>query len=156
MEEPTKDPLYRGSPVGMFLGLLSFVALVSALWQLALLHWLNAGLGFIVSLVLGYIGYRAAGGARNPGILRSMWREKGLSEIVQTPGFDWETKVTALFEHLEDVCNGDLYQAAITLTINQPPPAVGVAHQQMVDNPTPENWAKLRETIIRNPPPGHR
>ncbi|OGK09986.1 MAG: hypothetical protein A2Y63_01660 [Candidatus Riflebacteria bacterium RBG_13_59_9] len=156
MEHPMKDPLFRGNPVSYFFAFLSIVALASALWQFALLHWLNGVLGIVLSVIFSYIGYRAAGGARNPGILRSVWKDKGVQEIVGIPGFNWETKVNALFEHLEEEANGDIQQAALMLGINEPPPEVATAHQLMKENSTPENWSNLRQTVIKNPPKGHK
>jgi hypothetical protein len=149
------DPVSGGSRLSSFFGSLFIGALIISIFELVTFHWVTSLIYFGLSILLAYIGYRLAGGARNPGLVRVILKEKN-PEIVGIPGFSWQTKVEALFAHAEEQARGDIRKAVELMVILSPPQEVADAYSAVKAEPTASNWLALKEAYLRNPPKGHR
>jgi hypothetical protein len=97
-----KEAIYTGSRLSKFFGFLSFLGLLFAVIALIRLQWGTVVTGLVVFLGAAYVGYRTAGGRRNPVLSRL--------DIESTP--QWNPEQVAMFELLERK-HGDDYEAII-------------------------------------------
>lgn len=96
------EAIHAGSRLSKFFGFVSFLGLLSAVVALIRLEWGAVATGLVVFLAAAYVGYRTAGGRRNPALPRLDTKSKP----------QWDPEQVAMFELLERG-HGDDYEAII-------------------------------------------
>lgn len=155
MVEPegvNQDELCQGSGTSKFFGFLSFLALGYAVLELVLFRWWVALMMFAGSIVTGYIAYRLACGRRKIALLRMSWKNKRQIDVVSEPCGSWPQKVKLMFEALAEDAEGDYALAVRRLHVKDAPQEVRDALARAEASPTADNWNRLREAMLRNPP----
>ncbi len=113
----------------------------------------SAGLS---SFLADLIAYRLSGGRGNPAIVERVWERESRLDVVGDSVGTWKAKVEALFSILEKDHAGDYREALHHVHMKSLPPAVEQAYQSALQDPSLQNWLRLKSAMIENPPHGHR
>lgn len=81
--------LYKGSSLSKAFGFISFVLLIFSVFQLITSNWALGIFGIVLSIATAYIGYRFAGGRRNPAI----WKGKDLYDLIKHVSMSGQAKI---------------------------------------------------------------
>lgn len=139
-----KEAIYAGRRLSKFFGFVSFLGLLSAVIALIRLQWGAVVTGLVVFLAAAYVGYRTAGGRRNPALSRL--------DTESTP--QWDPEQFAMFELLERK-HGDDYEAIINelyfgfarasrskvMALRE---ELADAFEEAKRNPSAETWHRLK------------
>ena len=139
-----KEAIYAGRRLSKFFGFVSFLGLLSAVIALIRLQWGAVVTGLVVFLAAAYVGYRTAGGRRNP----------ALSRLATESTPQWDPEQFAMFELLERK-HGDDYEAIINelyfgfarasrskvMALRE---ELADAFEEAKRNPSAETWHRLK------------